>query len=391
MTAVQTERPARMRAGGAVERIVPAPPEAVWALLADVTRTGEWSPECRGARWLDGATTAVAGARFRGVNRWGLWRWTRVCEVVVAEPGRELSFRTVPEALKPDSTLWCFVLEPVEGGTRVVESYELVQPLPEVLQRAIVRSAMPHHADMRPHMALTLERLAARLTAGSGLPGSTNAAPGPLDLTNMHVMHHAFRRDLDAFVAAAARTPLDDREAWQALSPRWDRFATTLHHHHVIEDDAIWPAVVAAGAPSAEVVLDAMEAEHDVLDPALEACARGFARMATEPTAAAREDLADRVVALRQTLLDHLRHEETQALPLVQRWVSAQAWAASEERAKQEFGLRDVAFALPWVVQGLPPAFRAEMLSAAGPAFRLLLRLVEPGFLRRERVAFRHA
>ena len=98
-----------------------------------------------------------------------------------------------------------------------------------------------------------------------------------------------------------------------------------------------------------------------------------------------------RVVALRQTLLDHLRHEETQALPLVQRWVSAQAWAASEERAKQEFGLRDVAFALPWVVQGLPPAYRAQMETMAGPAFRLLLRLVEPGFLRRERVAFRHA
>jgi hypothetical protein len=113
--------------------------------------------------------------------------------------------------------------------------------------------------------------------------------------------------------------------------------------------------------------------------------------MATGPTVAAQADLADRVVALRRTLLDHLRHEETEALPLVQRWVSPQAWAASEERAKQEFGLRDVVFALPWVVQGLPPAFRTEMLSVAGPAFRLLLRLVEPGFLRRERVAFRYA
>ncbi len=378
-----------------MERVVPGTPEAVWALLADVTRTGEWSPECRGGRWLDGATTAVVGARFRGVNRWGLVRWTRVCEVVTAQPGRELSWRTVPSRLTPDSTLWRFRLEPVDGGTRVVQSYEVLLPLPEVLQRAVLRFSMPHHADMRPHMALSLERLGERLVAGSGLPGSTNAAPGPLDLSNMHVMHHAFRRDLTAFVAAAQRTPVDDAEVWRALAERWDRFASTLHHHHVIEDVSIWPAVAtaagAAGDDGASSVLESMEAEHLVIDPALEGCAQAFARMATAPGAEARDDLAQRLVAVRQRLLDHLEHEETQALPLVQRHVSAQAWAVSEERAKEEFGLRDVAFALPWVVQGLPEAYRARMLASAGPVFRALLRAVEPAFLRRERVAFRHA
>jgi uncharacterized protein YndB with AHSA1/START domain/hemerythrin-like domain-containing protein len=395
MTAVQEQRAGLMRAGGSVERVVPAPPEAVWALLADVTRTGEWSPECRGARWLDGATAPVPGARFRGVNRWGLVRWTRDCEVVTAEPGRELSWRTVPQGTKSDSTLWRFRLEPVEGGTRVEQSYEVLVPLPEALQRVIVRSLMPHHADMRPHMARTLERLGQRLTAGAGLPGSECAPPGPLDLTNMHVMHHAFRRDLDAFVAAAQRTPVDAAEVWRALRDRWQRFATTLHHHHVIEDDGIWPAVVAAadaaGDARPRTVLAALEAEHEVLDPALDACAQAFSRMAATPSAAGRVELAEHVVALRRTLLDHLRHEETEGLPLVQRWVSAQAWAASEEQAKEQFGLRDVAFALPWVVQGLPPAFRSQMEAMAGPAFRLLLRVVEPGFLRRERVAFRHA
>jgi iron-sulfur cluster repair protein YtfE (RIC family) len=395
MTAVQTERPGLMRAGGAVERVVPAPPDAVWALLADVTRTGEWSPECRGAQWLDGATTPVAGARFRGVNRWGLVRWTRVCEVVTAEPARELSWRTVPTITTPDSTLWRFVLEPVDGGTRVLQSYEVLVPLPVVLQRVVLSSLMPHHADMRPHMALTLERLAERLTAGSGLPGSTNAAPGPIDLTNMHLMHHAFRRDLEAFTAAAGRTPAGDVQVWRALAARWDRFATTLHHHHVIEDDSIWPAVVgaaeAAGDTGARTVLDALEAEHEVLDPALDGCARAFAAMAAHPSTAAQAGLVDRVVALRRALLDHLRHEETEGLPLVQRWMSAQAWAVSEERAKQEFGLRDVAFALPWVVQGLPEGHRARMLSSAGPVFRALLRTIEPAFLRRERLAFRHA
>ena len=49
-----------------VEAEVAAPVEAVWQVVSDVTRTGEWSHECLGVEWLDGATRAAVGARFRG-------------------------------------------------------------------------------------------------------------------------------------------------------------------------------------------------------------------------------------------------------------------------------------------------------------------------------------
>ncbi len=35
---------------------IAAPAEQVWAMIADVTRMGEWSPENQGATWLRGAT-----------------------------------------------------------------------------------------------------------------------------------------------------------------------------------------------------------------------------------------------------------------------------------------------------------------------------------------------
>ena len=38
-------------------------------------------------------------------------------------------------------------------------------------------------------------------------PGQAAAHPGPADMTLMYVMHHAFRRDLAAFAAAATATP----------------------------------------------------------------------------------------------------------------------------------------------------------------------------------------
>ncbi len=44
-----------------VELELPAPVEAVWRVVSDVSRTGEWSHECRAVEWLDGTTAATVG------------------------------------------------------------------------------------------------------------------------------------------------------------------------------------------------------------------------------------------------------------------------------------------------------------------------------------------
>src|SRR5262249_61615069 len=62
-----------------------APIDAVWDVVRDVTRTGEWSHECLSVEWLDGATEARPGARFRGKNKARMFRWGRVCEVVSSD------------------------------------------------------------------------------------------------------------------------------------------------------------------------------------------------------------------------------------------------------------------------------------------------------------------
>ncbi len=76
---------------GQVRTHIDAPPEAVWPLLANLERMGEWSPECYHVQWLDGASSpATPGARFKGRNRFGWMRWSMTCQVAKAEPGREL-------------------------------------------------------------------------------------------------------------------------------------------------------------------------------------------------------------------------------------------------------------------------------------------------------------
>jgi uncharacterized protein YndB with AHSA1/START domain len=104
---------------------IDAPPEQVWDLVSDVTKIGRYSPETFEAEWIDGATGPAVGARFKGHvkrNGKGPIYWT-TCTVVACEPGREFAFG-VGNGGEP-LNVWRYVLEPVDGGTDVTESFAL--------------------------------------------------------------------------------------------------------------------------------------------------------------------------------------------------------------------------------------------------------------------------
>ena len=94
---------------------------AVWSMISDVTRMGEWSPENDGAVWLRGATGPTQGATFRGRNHIGKKRWSTVCTVVEAEPGQIFSFRVAAGPFRVAE--WRFSFESLEGGCRVTETW----------------------------------------------------------------------------------------------------------------------------------------------------------------------------------------------------------------------------------------------------------------------------
>ena len=103
-----------------------APLEAVWDVVRDPTLVGEWSHECHGAVWVEGATGAAPGARFQGRNRVGHSRWSRTSEVVAVEAPRKLVWRTVPSPIYRDSTEWTIELEPSDTGTRIEQRFRVL-------------------------------------------------------------------------------------------------------------------------------------------------------------------------------------------------------------------------------------------------------------------------
>lgn len=143
---------------GTTQIHVEAPPDEVYAIVADVTRTPQWSPEVVKARWVGGATGPAVGARFKGTNRSRLARWKRTCEVLTAEPGREFTFRTRYDLLNRESTVWRYTFERINGGTRVTESYD-ADRLPTRFIRTVTWLFGDRPDDMTPHMRTSLERI----------------------------------------------------------------------------------------------------------------------------------------------------------------------------------------------------------------------------------------
>lgn len=102
---------------------IDAPAEAVYALIADLPAMGRWSPECYRCDWLGGATAAAPGVRFKGRNRIGARRWSTTGTVVVADPGRELTF-DVESVFGLPVSRWSYRITQRDGGCTVTESSE---------------------------------------------------------------------------------------------------------------------------------------------------------------------------------------------------------------------------------------------------------------------------
>jgi hypothetical protein len=100
--------------------VVASAPETLYGLVADVTRTGEWSPVCKACWWDEGDGPQV-GARFTGRNERPGRTWETRCQVIAAEPGREFAWTVAAGWVR-----WGYTFTPVDGGTQVTESWEFL-------------------------------------------------------------------------------------------------------------------------------------------------------------------------------------------------------------------------------------------------------------------------
>jgi dimethylaniline monooxygenase (N-oxide forming) len=146
---------------------IAAPAEVLWDMVADVTRMGEWSPECYRCRWVGKRREPVVGARFVGLNRRGWARWATTNEVVEADRGRAFVFRTRETGVR-----WGYRFEPAADGapTTVTETRDLSGARTWLVRLTgpFVGGARSHADELREGMRRTLRCLKAIAEAPAG-------------------------------------------------------------------------------------------------------------------------------------------------------------------------------------------------------------------------------
>ncbi|WP_300681647.1 SRPBCC family protein [Nocardioides sp.] len=137
---------------------IDAEPAQVWALVSDVTRMREWSPQVVRSVVLGGPVKL--GSRFLNLNQQGWKRWPTNAKVVRFAPHRDFAFQVVE-----NRSIWSFQLEPTSsGGTEVTHRREAPQGI-SGLSNFLVKHFLGGQEAFIPEllegMSQTLERVKA--------------------------------------------------------------------------------------------------------------------------------------------------------------------------------------------------------------------------------------
>ena len=194
------------------------------------------------------------------------------------------------------------------------------------------------------------------------------ADTGP-DTTTYLLVHRALRRNARRLADATAAYDRQDPRRTRALVRWCDGFIEELHCHHTIEDEAMFPALVAR-VPEAAALIARTDADHAEMDRITAAMATGLKQVrlggSAGPLHRAATDLAD--------LLDvHLAFEDEHVIPLFEQHFTAAEYQRLDEEAMAILGIsKQALFTVPFVISEATPDEHARLWASAPTPFKAI-------------------
>ncbi|KQY57415.1 MULTISPECIES: SRPBCC family protein [unclassified Nocardioides] len=136
---------------------IDADPATVWALVTDMPRMAQWSPQV--VKTIVRGDGIALGTRTVNINRRGLLVWPTRSKVIRFEPEREFAFR-----IKDNKSVWSFSLDPIANGTRVVQRRQVpngTTKISDTLIKAVMGGQESFQLELRGGMRQTLKRIKA--------------------------------------------------------------------------------------------------------------------------------------------------------------------------------------------------------------------------------------
>lgn len=192
------------------------------------------------------------------------------------------------------------------------------------------------------------------------------------------VIHGAFRRDLDRFVAALDAFPDADAARAAALGRAWATVDAQLTDHHEGEHAIAWPHLERAGVPRA--ILDQMDAEHEVMATALVEARSAMTDLQAQPTHDRATAARAAMEGLRAAAVAHLDHEERELEAFyLEHEDHPEIRAMARAYRRRSLSFAGTFFA--WVTDGATPEERAA-LAVPPPVLAVITGLFGRGYRR---------
>jgi hemerythrin-like domain-containing protein len=162
-------------------------------------------------------------------------------------------------------------------------------------------------------------------------------------------VHAMFRREFLLVPALVAGVAPDDRERTDVVADHVQFMCAVLHEHHSLEDEFLWPKLKNRGAEEVVGISLLMEGHHSDIARILDEMnneLRGWRGSAGSLHGPA---VLEKIEQLLPPLLDHMSLEESRALPVIERHVTADEWEGMAAAGIARFSQEDLAVALGMV------------------------------------------
>jgi hemerythrin-like domain-containing protein len=241
------------------------------------------------------------------------------------------------------------------------------------------------HARAHENTELSRERILAQIrgrdpkrpidAADWAAMTAPTAAQKLCDTSDMVIVHRMFRRECALLPQLVAAVTGGDVARARTVAGHAREVLDMLHHHHVGEDELLWPRLSARTRFNTDL-LARMDSQHQGLAVLLEHAAPAFAEWQDAPTAHTSAPLTALLEQISTGLKEHFDEEEAEILPIVERVITAAEYQEVGRRGLVSIPLTRRLIVLGYLLEGATPQERNDFLAAIPAPARLAYRLI---------------
>ncbi|GAA1196124.1 hemerythrin domain-containing protein [Pseudonocardia alaniniphila] len=165
------------------------------------------------------------------------------------------------------------------------------------------------------------------------------------DAREMYTLHRMFRREFSLMPQVVQSTGNSGRERVETVARHIDFVTNALHGHHEFEDAQVWPILRERGAADIVPHVRHVEEQHEEIDRAAAELEESVTYWRGDATAGARERVSAALDRMLPVLLEHMRFEEENVVPVMEKCITLAEWnqmiqaSAAEHLAPTEMPL----------------------------------------------------